>query len=86
MRIPLFSVVNVALELALPPKDEDSLLLPITTTFNEHLLCAMSFIKLLAGIMSLTHRTTLNCSTTVSLILLMKKLKPRGIKEHPQGL
>ena len=41
---------NVALELALPPKDEDSLLLPITTTFNEHLVFAMSFIKLLQAL------------------------------------
>lgn len=40
----------------------------------------MSFIKLFAGIMSLTHVTTVSGSATIIPILLMKKLGLREIK------
>lgn len=50
-KIPLFVDVTVTLVLALPPDGEDSVILPIATTFEEYLLFAM-LMKLFAGIMS----------------------------------
>lgn len=71
--------IDLTLVLALHPKHEDSILLPVMPAFSEHLLLTMSFTKLIAG--RLTH-ITLSCRTPVTTSLQMKELRIGEIK-HP---
>lgn len=65
MKILHFVDVTVTLVLALCPDGEDSVLLPIATTFDEYLLFAM-IMKLFAGIMSF------NLHSAIKLAVLLR--------------